>query len=116
MSYDVTVSAAEYLSKLYNDNLEKCIHADKLMETPAAIAKAEKERETVQRAEELLKLGILNKDAVSEYYYLENEIKTKSDLISKLYGIEADSRSYRALHLAKDEYEREFEKAVLEEK
>ena len=115
MSYDVTIPAAEYLAKLYADSFEKCVSADKLMETPTDIAKAERKKETARKAEELLKLDILNKESVFEYYYLEEEIRSKTELISKLYGIEADPGSYRALCEARGEYETEYEQAVSEE-
>ena len=115
MSYDVTIPAAKYLSELFAGSLEKCVIENKLMETPADVAKAERERESIRKAEELLKHDILNKESISEYYYLEEEIKSKSELISKLYGIEAAPGYYRALCVAREEYEDQYRQAVSEE-
>lgn len=104
MEYDVNISAAEYLSTLYKESMAECEKQAKLKETPADIVRREEIKNTLDKAESLIKLGILCEEAVSEYHYLDSEISAKKLLIKRLYGIEAGDLSLIALNNAKENY------------
>ena len=102
--FDMEITAADYMSELYDKCYEICDSDARMMETPADFAMKEEKANIKKRALELLELGILDEEAVGEYYSLESEIHTKKDNIKKLYGIEVSDMSLKALAEAKKEY------------
>lgn len=97
MNLDNNKSAKEYILEAYLQELQAIQEKSKLLETPTDIVEKEKLENTLQLAEEVLSMNILNSDITNEYTQLNEKIKCKKDNIFKLYGIEVTNASLQAI-------------------
>lgn len=110
--FETNKIAAEYLADSYSVSLEKCQKEAKLSETPIEVAIRENAAASLQKAENIIKMGILSEEALSEYHRLEKEITEKKAYLKKLYGIEAGELSLKALDEAILRYTDEYKAAL----
>ena len=97
MNLDNTKSAKAYISESYSAELKEIQERDMLMETPASIIEKEKTAHTLELAEEIIKMDILNEETTKEYTEINSMIQDKKDEIRKLYGIELTKNSLQAV-------------------
>ncbi len=108
-------STREYLVEEYQLSLVEAEDTAKVMETPVDIAKREKEEELFADAEELLKLNILNDEYSKDYIELGNKISVKTTEIEKLYDIEINEYSLRAIRAASERIKRIYDEELLKD-
>ena len=108
-------STREYLVEEYQLSLVEAEDTAKAMETPVDIAKREKEEELFADAEELLKLNILNDEYSKDYIELGNKISVKTTEIEKLYDIEINEYSLRAIRAASERIKKVYDEELLKE-
>lgn len=113
--FDTNKTSAQYLADIYKVKIEKCEEEARLRETPIEVAIKEANDASLKKAEEIIKLGILSDEALSEYNYLENAIFDKKKYLKKLYGIDAINLSLQALDEAEADYTHEFITAIEKE-
>ncbi|MDE6426973.1 MAG: hypothetical protein K2K89_12700 [Ruminococcus sp.] len=100
MNLDNTKSAKAYISESYSAELKTIQEKNMLMETPASIIEKEKTARTLELAEEIIKMDILNEETTKEYTEINSMIQAKKDEIRKLYGIELTKDSLQAVKKA----------------
>lgn len=100
MNLDNTKSAKEYIAESYSAELKAIQEKDKLMETPASIIENEKTAHTLELAEEIISMDILNEETTKEYTEINSKIQAKKDEIRKLYGIEITKDGLQAVKSA----------------
>ncbi|MDE6832908.1 MAG: hypothetical protein K2J39_01475 [Ruminococcus sp.] len=100
MNLDNTKSAKEYIAESYSAELNAIQEKNKLMETPSSIIEKEKISHTLELAEEIIKMDILNEETTKEYTKLNSMIQAKKDEIRKLYGIEVTKDGLQAVKSA----------------
>ncbi|MDE6034540.1 MAG: hypothetical protein K2G36_01335 [Ruminococcus sp.] len=100
MILDNTRSAKDYISESYSAELKAIQEKDKLMETPSSIIEKEKIAHTLELAEEIIKMDILNEETTKEYTEINNKIQEKKEEIQKLYGINVTKDGLQAVRSA----------------
>lgn len=100
MNLDNNKSAKEYISESYSAELTAIQNKARLMETPASIIEKEKTERTLELAEEIIGMDILNEETTKEYTEINARIQAKKDEIRKLYGIEITADGLQAVRAA----------------
>lgn len=126
MNLDNNKSAKEYISESYSAELTAIQNKARLMETPASIIEKEKTERTLELAEEIIGMDILNEETTKEYTEINAKIQAKKEEILKLYGIEVTEDGLQAVRAAAKNVEEglseylktnreEFQNALVEE-